>query len=93
MNMVCTMQMVCKKSTQQCKKYSAKRQRKLEQSIIEIATESLKKKVKPMCKTRWVERHTAFTDLSQLYESVLHCLESISLNNDSNNRFDPHSVT
>ena len=52
-------------------KYSSKRERKLEQSITEIATESLKKKVKPLCETRWVERHTAFTDLSQLYESIL----------------------
>ena len=40
-----------------------------------------------------MESHTAFTDLSQLYESILHCLESISLNNDLNNGFDPHSVT
>ena len=74
-------------------KHSPKRQRKLEQSITEIATKSLKKKVKPVCETRWVERHTAFTDLSQLYESILNCLEAISLNNDLNNRFDPHSVT
>ena len=74
-------------------KYSPKRQRKLEQSITEIATESLKKKVKPLCKTRWVERHAEFTDLSQLYESILNCLEAISLNNDLNNRFDPNSMT
>ena len=46
-------------------KYSPKRQRKLEQSITEIAAESLKKKFKPLRETRWVERHTAFTNLSQ----------------------------
>ena len=86
MNMVSTMLMLFFK-------YSPKRQRKLEQPITEIATESLKKKVKPLCETRWVERHTAFTDLSQLYESILGFLEAISLNNDLNNRFDPHSVT
>ena len=74
-------------------KYSGKRQRKLEQSITENATESLNNKVKLLCETRWVERYTAFTDLSQLYESTLHCLESIWLNNDLNNRFSPHSVT
>ena len=74
-------------------KYSGKRQRKLEQSITENATESLNNKVKLLCETRWVERYTAFTDLSQLYESTLHCLESIWLNNDLNNRFGPHSVT
>ena len=88
MNMVSTMQMLGIFF-----KYSSKCQRKLEQSITEIATESLKKKVKPLCETRWVERHTAFTDLSQLYESILNCLEAISLNNDLNNRFDPHSVS
>ena len=71
-------------------KYSPKPQRKLERSITKIATESLKKKVKPLCETRWVKRHTTFTDLSQLCESILNCLEAISLNNDLNNRFDPH---
>ena len=68
-------------------KYSPKRQRKLEQSITEIATESLA--VKLLWEALRVERHTAFTDLSQLYESILHCIESISLSNDLNNRFDP----
>ena len=71
------------------KYYSQKRQRKLKQPITEIATESLKKKVKPLCETRWVERHT---DLRQLCESILNCLEAISLNNDLNNKFDSHSV-
>ena len=65
-------------------KYSPKRLQKLEKSITEIATESLKKKIKPLCETRWVERHTAFADLSQPYESYLHFLESILLNNDLN---------
>ena len=82
MNMVSAMQMLGI-----FYKYSPKRQRKLEQSIAEIATESLEKKVKPLCETRWVERHTA------LYKSILHCLESILLNNDLNSRFDSHSVT
>ena len=70
-------------------KYSPKRQQKLGQSITEIATESLKKKVKPLCETRWVERHTAFTDLSWLYESILNFSEAILLNNDLNNRLIP----
>ena len=47
MNMVSTMQMLGTFF-----KYSQKRQRKLEQSITEIATESLKKKVKTLCETR-----------------------------------------
>ena len=71
------------------KYYSQKRQRKLKQPITEIATESLKKKVKPLCETRWVERHTAFTDLSWLYESILNFSEAILLNNDLNNRLIP----
>ena len=40
-----------------------------------------------------MERHTAFADLSQSYEPILHCLESISLNINLSNRSDPHSVT
>ena len=40
-----------------------------------------------------MERHTAFTDLNQLYESILNCLEATSLSNDLNNRFDSHLVT
>ena len=41
------------------------------------------------CEAHWVERHTAFIDLRQLYESILHCLESISLTDDLNNGLDP----
>ena len=33
-------------------KYSPKRQQKLKQSITEVATESFKKKVTPLCETR-----------------------------------------
>ena len=59
-------------------KYSPKRQRKLEASISELASEhNLKYKIKPLCETRWVERHTAFEDLFTLYAPLLHCLESI----------------
>ena len=65
-NMVSTMQMLGIFF-----KYSSKRERKVEQSITEIATESLKKKFTRLCEKRWVERHTSFTDLSQLYESIL----------------------
>ena len=67
-------------------KYFPKRQRKLEQFITKIATESLKKKVKPLCETRWVEKHTVFTDLSQLCKSIVLCLKAILLNNDLNNK-------
>ena len=82
MNRVSTMQML-----DIFFKYSPKRQRKLEQSITEIATESLKKKVKPLCETRWVEKHTVFTDLSQLCKSIVLCLKAILLNNDLSSFF------
>ena len=75
-------------------KYSPKRQRKLEASISELASEhNLKYKIKPLCETRWVERHTAFEDLFTLYAPLLHCLESIQNNSDPENQFDPKSVT
>ena len=75
-------------------KYSPKRQRKLEEAIAEADKEGcLKKKIKPLCKTRWVEKHTAFDDLNQLYNQLLHCLESIQSNSDPNNQFDPKSTT
>ena len=41
-----------------------------------------KQKIKPLCETRWVERHTAFQDFDDLYEPLLLCLETISLNKD-----------
>ena len=75
-------------------KYSPKRQRKLEEAIAEADKEGcLKKKIKPLCETRWVERHTAFDDLNQLYKPLLNCLESIQSNSDPNNRFDAKSTT
>ena len=75
-------------------KYSPKRHRKLENFISQVASnQNIKIKVKPLCETRWVERHTVFEDLRELYGYVLLCLESITLNNDAENRFDPRSVT
>ena len=41
-----------------------------------------------MCETGWVERHTSFEDLANLYESVIHFLESIQRSNDPENRID-----
>ena len=34
-------------------------------------------KLHVLCETRWVERHTSFTDFQQLYEPLLHSLETI----------------
>ena len=65
--------------------YSPKRQRQLERSIeeVNIARTAAAKtpipplKLKVLCETRWVERHTAMSDL---YEAVVHvqCLETIT---------------
>lgn len=44
-----------------------------------------KVKIKPLCETRWVERHTAFQDFEDLYEPLLLCLHTISQNKGSRN--------
>ena len=36
---------------------------------------TLKRKIKPLCETRWIERHTALTDFSDLYIPLLDCLK------------------
>ena len=75
--------------------YSPKRQRQLERSIEEEndeATELVRtKKVKTLCETRWVERHTALSDFSNLYPAVLSCLDKIAGNEGS--LWDGKSVT
>ena len=88
-NMVSTMQALCIFF-----KYFLKRQRKMEETIAEADKEGcLKKKIKPLCETRWVERHSAFDDLNQIYKPLLNCLESIQCNSDPNNCFDAKSTT
>ena len=75
-------------------KYSPKCQRKLEEAVAEADTEGcLKKKIKPLCETCWVERHTGFDDLNQLYKPLVNCFESIQSNSDPNNWFDAKSTT
>lgn len=68
-------------------KYSPKHQRKLDKTTeLENGNETKvnisKRNVKPLCETRRVEQHTSFDDLNNLYESVLHCLDSIMTNFD-----------
>ena len=55
---------------------SPKRQRFLEKVSQQAAT-SLKQKLQGLCKTRWVERHTCYETLYELYEVVCSCLEAI----------------
>ena len=80
-------------------KYSPKRQRQLERSAECVNTARRDKgqsaisllKIKTLCETRWVERHTALTDFYQMYEIIIHCLEAISINAD--NRWVSKAVT
>ena len=46
-----------------------------------------------MCEARWVEKHSAFNDLSKFYEIVIYCLENIESNHDSEIKYDTKSVT
>ena len=77
-------------------KFSPKRQRLLEKFIEDMTNVDVsfaKDKVKPLCETRRVERHTAFNDLASLYDTVLLCLEKIFVNTVPDTKFDPHSPT
>lgn len=78
-------------------KFSPKRQRALERSVEHVCKKNhenpntTKTKLKPLCETRWVERHTAFSDLEALYEPLLDCLAFIEAN--EKNVWDPKTVT
>ena len=72
-------------------KYSPKQQRQLEKSVDEY-NESLdpadgispikKTKLKTMCQTRWVERHTSMQDFDCMYSALCVCLDDIARNTD-----------
>ncbi|XP_062508479.1 52 kDa repressor of the inhibitor of the protein kinase-like [Corticium candelabrum] len=67
-------------------KYSPKRQRTLEQSVEQENTKRTSagekpiraQKLKLLCETRWVERHTALKDFRDMYFALVHCLQVIS---------------
>ena len=67
----------------------------METWIDDLFPEEKWKKVKEMCRTRWVERHEAFEVFSDLFLPIVCCLEkiSLSLSNDwnSDTRSDSHS--
>ena len=73
---------------------SPKREQELERCIKSNVEEKqfniMKKKIKPLCETRWVERHTAFEDLHLLFKHVLDCLSNMKNNN--NHMWDPKTV-
>ncbi|VDI45245.1 Hypothetical predicted protein, partial [Mytilus galloprovincialis] len=67
-------------------KYSPKRQHYLEESFDAVnisrkenKEELLKRyKLKTLCETRWVKRHTTLEHWYHIYEAVVHCLTTIS---------------
>ena len=61
-------------------KYSPKRQHNLEKWIDEINTdETARKKLKELCRTRWVARHDAYNVCLELHEAIVHSLGDISI--------------
>ena len=40
-------------------------------TVVRVMSSSKKTKIKNLCKTRWVERHTTFETISELYEYIL----------------------
>ena len=67
-------------------KYSPKRQRELEKSVQLANSERSaeeeplisKTKIKMLCETRWVERHTVLEDFDEMYAAILDCLDNIA---------------
>ena len=49
-----------------------------------------KEKIKPLCETRWIERHTSIENFSQLYEPICITLKDIAANHQS---WDAKSMT
>ena len=76
------------------RKVFPKREQELERYIKSNVEEKqfniMKEKIKPLCETRWIERHTAFEDLHVLYKYVLDCLGNMKNNN--NRMWNPKTV-
>ena len=56
---------------------SPKRQLALEKSIGAVLDGEHRKRIKSLCKTRWVERHQAFEVFADLLQPLIFCLEEI----------------
>ena len=56
---------------------SPKRQLDLEQWIDNVLPEENRRKLKELCRTRWLERHEAFEVFSDLFLPTFFCLEAI----------------
>ena len=74
---------------------SPKRQLALEKWISDVLPEERRKKMKELCRTRWVERHDAFEVFLDLFLPTVSCLEEIALSQPADwnreTRSDAHS--
>ena len=68
-----------------------KRQRALEQAILDTQPASTVHKLKDLCRTRWVQWIHAIEVFRSLHQSVVACMESIS--NDGPSAWSPDSLT
>ena len=75
---------------------SPKRQLAIERWIAELFPEEKRRKMKEMCRTRWVERHEAFEVFLDLFMATLSCLEEMALGRPAEwnreTRSDAHSL-
>ena len=56
---------------------SAKRQRMVEKVIDRTETDTDKKKLHDLCRTRWVERHEAYENFFSLYECIVNTMDAM----------------
>lgn len=61
--------------------YAPQKQRHFDRVLESAAVPSRKHKIVDLCKTRWVERHTAFETFADLYQVLHDCLGQVSSNN------------
>ena len=61
-----------------------KRQLAFEKWVHQLLKCEQRKKLKSICKTRWVERHEAFEVFLDLYQPLVYCLEDIRDSNEWN---------
>ena len=64
--------------------FSPKRQLAFEKWVHQLLEGEQRKKLKSICKTRWVERHEAFEVFLDLYRPLVYCLEDIRDSNEWN---------
>ena len=81
--------------------YSPKKQMLLEECVesfnrgaVEDGTKAIYlRKVKLLCDTRWIERHTSIFDFCTLFGVIIYCLEIITQNDDESRKWDRKSIT